>query len=115
MEYLKKAKKEKKLTLQEISNLSGIPKRTVDDIFSGHTKNPRIDTLQAIERALGIHQPPLEWTDEDKENGAKPQHKEILTEDEIEILDAYRAIKSEKGDKSAEAIKILLQAFLDKK
>lgn len=44
IELWKKVKKEKKLTLSEISKRSGIPKRTVDDIFSGHTKNPRIDT-----------------------------------------------------------------------
>ena len=34
--------------------MSNIPKRTVDGIFSGKTKNPRIDTMQAIERALGL-------------------------------------------------------------
>lgn len=51
---LKKAKKEQRLTLQQISDMSGVPKRTVDDIFSGHTANPRIDTLCAIEQALGL-------------------------------------------------------------
>ena len=55
IEYLKQAKKAKKMKLQEISDLSGIPKRTVDGIFSGKTANPRTDTLQAIERALGIN------------------------------------------------------------
>lgn len=54
LEVLKKAKKEKRMTLQEISDKSGIPKRTVDQIFSGKTTNPRIDTVQAIERALGL-------------------------------------------------------------
>jgi transcriptional regulator with XRE-family HTH domain len=54
IEGLKLLKKQKKMTLQQISDMSGIPKRTVDDIFSGKTKNPRIDTMQAIERALGL-------------------------------------------------------------
>ena len=63
IEYLKKLKKEKKMTLQEIADLSGIPKRTVDDIFSGKTKNPRIDTLQAIEKALGIEKAPTDETE----------------------------------------------------
>lgn len=54
IEYLKKVKKEKKMTLLQIAQISGIPKRTVDDIFSGHTTNPRIDTMEAIERALGL-------------------------------------------------------------
>lgn len=54
LQALRNAKKAKKMTLMDISVASGIPKRTVDDIFSGHTVNPRIDTLNAIERALGI-------------------------------------------------------------
>lgn len=54
LQTLRNAKKAKKMTLMDISVASGIPKRTVDDIFSGHTVNPRIDTLNAIERALGI-------------------------------------------------------------
>lgn len=54
IEYLRAVKKTKKMTLQEIALKSNIPKRTVDDIFSGHTKNPRSDTIKAIEKALGI-------------------------------------------------------------
>lgn len=46
LEVLKKAKKEKRMTLQEISDKSGIPKRTVDQIFSGKTTNPRIDRFR---------------------------------------------------------------------
>lgn len=56
IEQLKAEKKRQKKTLQQIADLSGVPKRTVDDIFSGHTKNPRIDTMRAIEEALGIYQ-----------------------------------------------------------
>ena len=48
---LKKLKKTLKITNEEISARSGIPKRTIEDIFRGKTKNPRIDTMQAIERA----------------------------------------------------------------
>ena len=54
LELWKQVKKNKKLTLQDISDISNIPKRTVDDIFSGKTTNPRIDTVKAIELALGI-------------------------------------------------------------
>lgn len=54
LSQLKQIKKEKKLTLKDIATLSGLPKRTVEDIFSGTTKNPRIDTITAIEKALGL-------------------------------------------------------------
>jgi transcriptional regulator with XRE-family HTH domain len=54
IDYLVQAKKAKKITLQEISDKSGIPKRTVDDIFSGHTETPRLDTVEALVNALGL-------------------------------------------------------------
>ena len=84
LELWKKIKKEKKLTLQEISNLSGISKRTVDDIFSGHTTNPRIDTMRAIERALGLDTPAE--TETDNELLALLQQ---MTEEELVELTNY--------------------------
>ena len=69
IEHLKKVKKEKKITLDELSAKSGIPKRTIEDIFRGATKNPRIDTLQAIEHALGIEEEKTapEYTDAERQ------------------------------------------------
>ncbi len=89
IEGLKQLKKEQKMTLQQISDLSGIPKRTVDDIFSGKTKNPRIDTMQAIERALGIEQ---EKTPSDELSEGEKQLIELvkqLTDEEAEELSNY--------------------------
>ncbi len=54
IEYLKTRKKQIRMTFDEIAELSGLPKSTVTNVFMGTTKHPRIDTLQAIERALGI-------------------------------------------------------------
>lgn len=42
------------ITYQDLSNMSNIPLNTLKNVFRGKTKNPRIDTMQAIERALGI-------------------------------------------------------------
>lgn len=41
----------------KISELSGIPKGTVQKIFTGVTKSPRYDTLRALERVLEPEQP----------------------------------------------------------
>ena len=71
LDLWKQVKKEKKLTLQDISDLSNIPKRTVDDIFSGKTTNPRTDTAQAIEKALGI-------SEEQPTYNVSPKKKEII-------------------------------------
>ena len=55
LELWKKVKKEKKLTNQELAEISCVPKRTIENIFSGHTKFPRADTVEAIEKALGLN------------------------------------------------------------
>lgn len=54
LEKLKTARKQKKITYKELSARSGIPERTIYGIFMGHTPTPRIDTLEAIEKALGL-------------------------------------------------------------
>lgn len=51
---VKQVMKEKKITQLELSNLSGIPLQTLKCIFTGRTPNPRIDTVEAIEKALGL-------------------------------------------------------------
>lgn len=50
----KKAKKDQHLNYEDIAQLSGVPLTTVKNIFCGYTATPRIDTVQAIEHALGL-------------------------------------------------------------
>ena len=108
IEQLKIIKKEKKLTLQQIADLSGIPKRTVDDIFSGHTLNPRLDTIQAIERALGLAP---EWTEEEIAQGVG-NHAIVLTDkekDRLRILaDGDNILGEEYVDMYMRALELLI-------
>ncbi len=53
---IKKYMKENGITQMELSEKAHIPIGTLRDIFRGYTKNPRIDTMQAIENALGLQQ-----------------------------------------------------------
>lgn len=53
LEKIAELKKEKGLTNEELSKLSGIPKGTIDKILSGVTKDPKLETLKAIARVLG--------------------------------------------------------------
>ena len=53
-EELKILMKKKKITYKKLSEMSGIPIKTIEHIISGYTKNPRIDTINAINKALGI-------------------------------------------------------------
>lgn len=75
LEKWKKMKKEKKLTFDALAEKSNIPKRTLEDIFSGRTVEPRITTVEAIERALGLNQPQTK--------------KDPVLEDEVELNDMY--------------------------
>lgn len=60
----KEAKKQNKMTIADIAERAKLPKGTVQNIFAGYIPNPRIDTVQAIERALGLDKPqPTELTD----------------------------------------------------
>ena len=86
---LRARKKELKLTNEDIANLSGIPKRTVEDIFRGKTEHPRIDTMQAIERALGLENeksPTDELSEGEKQLIALIKE---LTDDEAQELSNY--------------------------
>lgn len=56
LELWKKIKKEKKLTIEQIAKAANLPKGSVQNIFCGYVPNPRTDTVEAIERALGINE-----------------------------------------------------------
>ena len=83
----KQIKKERKLTNQDLSELSGVPKRTIENIFSGHTPFPRADTVMAIKQALGLSSVPTD--------NLSAEERELidlisqLTEDEVEELSKF--------------------------
>ena len=52
IEDMKRRKRELGYTARQIADLSGVPLGTVQKIFSGHTKAPRYETLQALEKIL---------------------------------------------------------------
>lgn len=54
IQEIKDYMKRENITQIELSEKSKIPLQTIRKIFSGIVKNPRIDTMQAIEKALGI-------------------------------------------------------------
>lgn len=84
IETLKKKKQETKITFDELSEKSGIPKRTLENIFHGITKNPRIDTMQAIEKALDLA--PTFSKEEIKEFNLDNNHKVALSDVDRERL-----------------------------
>lgn len=76
LELWKKVKKEKQMTIEQIAKAANLPKGTVQNIFCGYVPNPRTDTVEAIERALGIYTSPK-------------IEKDPVIKDEVELADYY--------------------------
>lgn len=86
LEIINQRKKMKKLTNEELSVLSGVPKGTIDKITSGATKDPKLETLKALARVLDCS---LSDFDDSKENlSAEPFGREVL-QNRIDILTDY--------------------------
>lgn len=54
LEIINQRKKKKKLTNEELSVLSGVPKGTIDKITSGATKDPKLETLKALAPSIRL-------------------------------------------------------------
>lgn len=87
---IKQFLKENGMTYKDLAQKSNVPESTLKNIFSGATKHPRIDTMQAIEKALEL-EPGTQSVTADKEKTAQ-NIAETLSADEAELLDIYRSL-----------------------
>lgn len=76
VEELNEVRKRQKLSVAELAEKANLPKGTVEKVLFGVVKNPRIDTMQAIERALGLYTSPR-------------IEKDPVITDEVELNDIY--------------------------
>lgn len=53
LDELRKMKSESGLTTKEISNRSGIPEPTLEKLFAGATKDPKLTTIQQLVHFFG--------------------------------------------------------------
>lgn len=88
IQEVKQHLKDNKITYQELSDRSGIALNTLKNIFRGKTEHPRIDTMQAIERALGIEKetPPDDLSEGERQLIALIKE---LTDEEAQELSNY--------------------------
>ena len=73
------------ITTEELSDRSGIPVGTLNKILSGATKDPKLETLKAISRVLG-----LSLNDFDD----RPGLRSTLSPDEAGLLDDYQKLNA---------------------
>ena len=55
------------ISLVKLAEMTDISISTIKDIFRGATTDPRIETVQRIEKALGLSNEEPEYTEDEKE------------------------------------------------
>ncbi|MGN0163115.1 MAG: helix-turn-helix transcriptional regulator [Candidatus Ornithomonoglobus sp.] len=83
LDRLKELKSASRETYKSIAEKTGIPQTTIEKLFSGRTKDPKMNMINDIVRCLGFS---LDELIENKEPGKN------LTEAEREIIDEYREL-----------------------
>lgn len=109
LEKWKKQKKALKLTFDDLSKVTQISRRQLQYLFKGEIDNPRIETVQAIERALGLAPT---FTDEERALGAG-QEKTVLSQEEWEWLEQMEELKQKKGATAVKVIQDMIRAYID--
>ena len=94
IEEIKSYMKKNKISYEKLAKMAGLSVSTVTKIFGGFAKYPRVDTMQAIERALGLG-----------ENATLQSFS--LTEDEGELLALYRALSPDLKGAALETVRVL--------
>lgn len=94
LDELRRIKENSGLTTKEIALSSGIPEPTLEKIFSGATRDPKLTTIQQLVHSLGSTLDDL--TPEYKTPTAEPQG---LSKEESELIKFYRQCPPE--DQSA--------------
>lgn len=92
IEYIKEVKKQKGLTNEDLSKLSGVPIGTLNKILSGHTPDPQFETVKAICRALGISLAALDDYEADNEIHTIAAHHEgeEWTQEELDEIEEFK-------------------------
>ncbi len=113
IEELNKIRKEQNLSIEELAKKAKLPKSTIEKILFGVVKHPRIDTMQAIERALNLFSDSTEIkiTPEDRTLGVRDTIKISVTPEEEEILYLYREIVKKKGERAHEVLLALFEGL----
>lgn len=76
LEKIAEYKKRLGITTEELSNRSGVPLGTLNKILSGATKDPKLETLKAIARVLGLS---LDDFDDLKMKDTAPSYNDVIT------------------------------------
>lgn len=112
IEKIKEYMKKNKITYAQLAKQTNLSISTVTKILGGFAKYPRADTMEAIERALGLS----DWSAEEKAEGVG-EHAITLSSDEWEWLELRSTIIEKNGIDFYNALLALLVKIsqIDKK
>ncbi|HHV63856.1 MAG TPA: helix-turn-helix transcriptional regulator [Peptococcaceae bacterium] len=100
-EIITKLRKEKGLTLKQLSEKSGVPLGTLNKIVNGITKDPKLDTLKAISKVL-------DCTLDDFDDETFDENRIELSEKEINLLKKWNMLSEENQNRIMGMIEIKL-------
>lgn len=105
----KKILKQKKMTYEDLSKLSGLSLSCIRKIMSGAAQYPRIDTIEAIESALGLSS---DITPEERAAGVTATKKVSITPIEEDMLEVFRKVGIKHGESAQQAIITVAEKML---
>lgn len=105
----KKILKEKGMTYEDLAKKTGLSLGCIKRIMAGIARYPRIDTIEAIENALGISS---DITTEERAAGATATKKESITPIEDELLYLFREVGAKRGEAAQRALIELMEKML---
>ncbi len=106
------AKKEKGLSYDDLAKITGYSRSTITNIFCGYIEFPRYETIQAIERALGLeNNAPVKAATP----ASPPAPADEYTDEEKRIIAAYRALSAGMQEYMLETVEKLADVDKGKK
>ena len=85
-------KKKLNLTTEELSTASGVPVGTLNKILSGATKDPKLETLKAVAKVLGLSLNDFDDSDKFIETTAAHKEGENFTPEELDKIEEYKRL-----------------------
>lgn len=91
---IKQLKRERKLSNETLSVLSGVPKGTLAKILGSETKDPQISNIIKIAQALGVSADYIIFGKIDSNTEQSDQLLSSLSEEEIRVFSLYKNLCS---------------------
>ena len=83
-EIIKRNKEKLKIRTEELSNLSGVPKGTLNKLLRGETEDPRLSTLKGLAKVFNCSLGEFDENEQLK-----------ITQEELKLIENYRKLSAE--------------------